>query len=465
MGDEKIIKNVPRYDKVQIVQSDLRQPRLTEEGFLMFDARATRAGIFLYSDGKGGVRREFRPPSEVGDPESLATLANKPFTDRHPKRFVDSNNTDAIAGTIGPNVIWEQDFEDGFVRVTVVAHRAETVAAILSGKRDEVSCGYRADLEMTPGIFVDHAGVSHEYDAIQRNIRYNHMAAVEEGRAGPKARAKTFDEKNIEDRFNEMKKRFAISDIAKALGKKEYDVAEMMKRQLSEDEMLEIVRALGKKTKKKKDTSMGIRIDGKTYDVDEHAPMQRAIEDLETDRNRSESARKDAAESLEKGRQLYAKLQEERDELQKTFDQLSAKADALEKEVDQLKADNDELLKSNPSDDELLALAQDRANLVAKADQYDIDSEGLSNEELKREIVRRDLKPADESRLDSVDYVNAGYDLILAREDGDKKTPAKKAGQKIAATKKVNDANDDDEFDLLATWQKIDQKVADAYEN
>jgi hypothetical protein len=43
----------------------------------------------------------------------------------------------------------------------------------------EVSCGYHCDVDETPGEFE-----GQRYDRVQRNIRYNHVAVVERGRAG-----------------------------------------------------------------------------------------------------------------------------------------------------------------------------------------------------------------------------------------------------------------------------------------
>ncbi|MCX7015414.1 MAG: alpha/beta hydrolase fold domain-containing protein, partial [Candidatus Sumerlaeota bacterium] len=54
--------------------------------------------------------------------------------------------------------------------------------AIEAGKT-ALSCGYTCDLEHTPGNWM---GI--KYDAIQRNIRYNHMAVVKAGRAGDAAK-------------------------------------------------------------------------------------------------------------------------------------------------------------------------------------------------------------------------------------------------------------------------------------
>jgi len=49
----------------------------------------------------------------------------------------------------------------------------------MKGGKVQTSCGYECDLDETPGVYE-----GQRYDAIQRNIRANHVAIVESGRAG-----------------------------------------------------------------------------------------------------------------------------------------------------------------------------------------------------------------------------------------------------------------------------------------
>jgi hypothetical protein len=62
----------------------------------------------------------------------------------------------------------------------LVIQDADLLLAIEKGDRREVSCGYSCDLLDTPGVTPE--GV--KYDKIQTNIVYNHVAIVEQGRAG-----------------------------------------------------------------------------------------------------------------------------------------------------------------------------------------------------------------------------------------------------------------------------------------
>jgi hypothetical protein len=65
------------------------------------------------------------------------------------------------------------------VRASLMITDSATIEALEAGK-SELSCGYTADVEFTPGLWN-----GQPYDAVQRNIRGNHVALVDAGRAGP----------------------------------------------------------------------------------------------------------------------------------------------------------------------------------------------------------------------------------------------------------------------------------------
>ena len=67
-------------------------------------------------------------------------------------------------------------------RVDVAAQRREQFTAAVEAGKHQLSVGYHADLDETPGSWR-----GERYDAVQRNIRGNHLAIVDQGRAGPAA--------------------------------------------------------------------------------------------------------------------------------------------------------------------------------------------------------------------------------------------------------------------------------------
>jgi len=158
-----------------------RRAERTPEGYLRCDATAARVGVLEYPQPDGRVVREYRPPEEASDPQSLATFGGKAVTLEHPPEMLNAENTRQYAvGFTGTEVVYDQ----GFVRVVVTLTDQEAIDAVLRGDAVEVSAGYEVDIDPTPGVTPD----GQQYDAIQRNIRCNHLAVTRRGRAGPEVR-------------------------------------------------------------------------------------------------------------------------------------------------------------------------------------------------------------------------------------------------------------------------------------
>jgi hypothetical protein len=166
-----------RYDSGQ-----LRKSTITPQGYLKADAFATRSGIFIYRKPDGSVQRELRPEEEVFHVDSLSSLAEVPVTNDHPQQPLNVENTKLLAvGYTGSDVGKINEF----VKCGVTIYDKDTIKAIMHEGKRELSGGYTCDIEMTPGIHNDMP-----YDAVQRNIRYNHLAVVKDGRAGHEASLK-----------------------------------------------------------------------------------------------------------------------------------------------------------------------------------------------------------------------------------------------------------------------------------
>lgn len=160
----------------------LRPATRRTDGTVIVDARPTRAGVFEYLDMTGAVLREYRPTSEVFKATSLDTLNLRPVTNNHPATMVTAANARQVTvGTTGQDT----RRDDSFIATSLVVYDAEAIADMEAGKL-ELSCGYECDLEPTPGIVPTHEpDAGKHYDMVQRNIRYNHVAIVDRGRAGP----------------------------------------------------------------------------------------------------------------------------------------------------------------------------------------------------------------------------------------------------------------------------------------
>ena len=159
-GGEK----VQRYDNYAI------QAIKTDEGFVRDAPIIGRTGILEYRNVDGSIRREYRPPEEAFNVDSLASIRGKPITQLHHGLVTSANyfNSHPVGTVISDG---RQDGNN--IRADVVIYSLDT-------KDRELSLGYETELEETPGVTPE----GEHYDAIQRNIRYNHLAIVPRGRAG-----------------------------------------------------------------------------------------------------------------------------------------------------------------------------------------------------------------------------------------------------------------------------------------
>lgn len=164
-------------------------PRKTADGYLVARARASRSGIYEYSgseiDPKGehfakdDTVRVYRPEHEVFAADSVASFLMKPVTNNHPAKPVTADNWRQYAkGVVG------KALRDGeYLAFDIVLMDKATIADVESGKR-ELSNGYASEIEFTAGQTED----GRHFDAIQKQIRGNHVAIVDKGRAGPLCR-------------------------------------------------------------------------------------------------------------------------------------------------------------------------------------------------------------------------------------------------------------------------------------
>ena len=159
--------------------------RRRDDGSLLADARIARTGIQTYLGSEVGkpdmaMVRVYRPGSEVFSEDTLKSAAHRPVTNDHPTELVTADNWKQHAvGQTGDEITGEGIF----IRVPLMVSDGETIKAIEAGKQ-ELSAGYTCDLDFTPGTTPS----GEAYDAIQKNIRINHVAIVQRGRAGSQVR-------------------------------------------------------------------------------------------------------------------------------------------------------------------------------------------------------------------------------------------------------------------------------------
>lgn len=113
------------------------------------------------------------------DPDELQraapTFNNIPLLSRHVPVTADRPQKELVVGSTGTDAV----FDAPYLKNSLVVWDSVAIAGIESKEQTELSSAYRYDADMTPGTF---DGVA--YDGVMRNIRGNHVALVEVGRAG-----------------------------------------------------------------------------------------------------------------------------------------------------------------------------------------------------------------------------------------------------------------------------------------
>lgn len=200
------VQTVQRYD-----YSEFKATK-TDEGFLVDSPIVARVGIQEYRRADGTIRRELRLPQEVFAPEALASAKAKPITLDHKIPTVTAKNANRV--TIG--TILSEGRQDGEgERMDIVIHSPDAI-----GDRRELSLGYTAHVDETPGVDPTYG----PYDAIQRNIRVNHLSVVKSARAGKIARL-NLDGNEDEDFFNQQEQTTMTTVKVKLDNGIEYDAA------------------------------------------------------------------------------------------------------------------------------------------------------------------------------------------------------------------------------------------------
>lgn len=179
--------SVTRYDHAEV------KARRNEDGFIHDTPVLTRTGVFIYHNPDGSERREYRPPDEVFAQDSLNAYKGIPITNGHPGKVTSRNAKNHTIGT----VLGQARQDGNNLLADIVIHDP---AAINAGNK-ELSVGYELDLDETAGITPE----GERYDAIQRNIRPNHLAIVSKGRAG-NARLNMDGNEAVDDKDETMTK-------------------------------------------------------------------------------------------------------------------------------------------------------------------------------------------------------------------------------------------------------------------
>jgi len=119
--------------------------------------------------------RLYRDPVELE--KGASTFNNLPLLVTHVGVNAENPRPEMVCGSIGSDV----HFDAPFLKGSLCVWTADAIARVESEATRELSCAYRYDADMVSGV----TSTGESYDGVMRNIRGNHVALVEEGRAGP----------------------------------------------------------------------------------------------------------------------------------------------------------------------------------------------------------------------------------------------------------------------------------------
>lgn len=349
----------------------------TAQGFLRVDGYVTRVGVLKYRTPDGKVIRQLRDPKEVMNQDSLETLRGLPVTLRHPPKLITPKDSKQyMVGYSSDDV----KPEAGKLRTTLTVTDEAAIASVESGATKEISCGYECELEDTPGVYD-----GEQYDFVQRKIKYNHIALVEKGRAGPEV---------------------GVLMDAEDTGVYIQDDAAEIQTQKEESKMEKVM------------------LGGKEFEVSPELAM----------------ALKEHMAAMQSEMDACKVEAKKMDEQKVAAEQMQAKMDALSADLEKAKSDLKTTMDAS-DDSKINERVKARIALIETAKRFiakDSKVEEMTDSEIKKAVVKADL-PSVNLDGKSDEYVSATFDYIVERtKASDDKI--KDLGRRV--TKATNDSAD-----------------------
>lgn len=184
--------------------------RKTADGYLVADVRVARAGNIQeyrgYEVGRPDldVVRLYRPEGEVFSDAAMTSYAHRPVTIEHPAKMVDAETWKAVSvGQTGGDVVRDGEY----VRVPLVLMDSAAIREFEAGKR-ELSMGYTSEIVFQDGVTPD----GKNFDAVQTQLKMNHLAVVGVARGGPELRIGDGRSPDAKDRADNPLRKPTMSD-------------------------------------------------------------------------------------------------------------------------------------------------------------------------------------------------------------------------------------------------------------
>ena len=122
------------------------------------------------------IYRGYCPPEELSKPETIESTNGIPIQLNHHPDYADAPQIKTRVGSTGTDGAFRAPYLDNSLHFTV----EDAIKRIVDGSMRELSLSYRYTPDFIPGKTPD----GEDYDFVMRDITANHVALVEQGRAG-----------------------------------------------------------------------------------------------------------------------------------------------------------------------------------------------------------------------------------------------------------------------------------------
>lgn len=341
--------SVQRYDSVPI-----RDYHFDDQTGFLYVYRVPIAGAMVqkYVKSDGSEEMEAKLPEEILSDATVSSANSKPVTDGHHGLVTKDNSHDLLKGFTASNGHVEGNMLYNDITIT----DPNLISQIRSGDKRELSIGFETQMDPTSGTYN-----GTKYDAVQRNIRINHVAVVPKGRAGHEVRL--------------------IGDSAEAV--EQVEPSEEKGNQME---------------------TRVVRADGQNITV--AADDVEKITKLDADNSAKAKQIADLDAQIKKLQAEKAQLQGDADASAKKADEAQAKADSLEADNKKLQEEFDKYKADGV--DKKLELIDKVKSFVG--DEYDYH--GKSDRDMKIDAVKA-IKGDSVDFTDKSDtYVQAAFDML-----------------------------------------------------
>lgn len=396
---------VLRVDQGRITKKDYDE----ENGVLTTRVDITKAQVLEYLSPDGSVQRELLPPGELSKSDWLSSIPNKPVTDQHPPDMVNMENVSKY----GRGVLHlDPEYKDGIVSVKETITHDGLIQDILDEKKVEVSIGRWTRLVEETGEFD-----GQKYDYKQTDLELNHLAHVEEGRAGSDIKAQ-LDSTKADQRIATVRVDGSqIVDGNDTVGG-------------SDDDSGSGIPIKNTKSSDRSDHTMKLTIGDKEIELDVSGDQEEKIEAFQDEIDEALNKLREKDDEIEGLKDTVAELEAKMDS--QGDDKTDDGSGLTEDEVRELvKEERESVIDS----------VEEKLDLVHKIEKFDENYDpdwGKSVTQLKRDFLERVTDKDLSEKRDA--YVEVRFDMVIESFEDEQSTPT---GENLVKGDEGGEVDDD----------------------